>query len=238
MVVYLRPDTDNRKDPFPQDKIHPDLAKGKVKARLTESDFDVPTTITKQAGALYAHFTSYIAPDVFVPGNHEFDFGRNVFLERMGEARFPLFAANLQGPDGKPLPGVEYRLLDDEGNDVELGDPGEIVVKGPNVFQGYWHRPEDTQRAFVDGGWFKTGDVAVVEGDRKAGKSQGLLHGSLVRCGAAGVSVRGDRSTTLRVDRARGHEESTYEAEVCILWPLATTPFRGLARERQYKPSS
>ena len=69
------------------------------------------------------------------------------------------------GSIGKPLPGVEYRLLDDEGNDVELGDPGEIVVKGPNVFKGYWQRPEDTERAFVDGGWFRTGDVAVADED-------------------------------------------------------------------------
>jgi 5'-nucleotidase/UDP-sugar diphosphatase len=44
-------------------------------------------------------------PDVFVPGNHEFDFGRDVFLARMGEAKFPLFAANLQDPAGKGLPG-------------------------------------------------------------------------------------------------------------------------------------
>lgn len=44
-------------------------------------------------------------PDVFVPGNHEFDFGREVFQARMGEAKFPLFAANLMGPDGQPLPG-------------------------------------------------------------------------------------------------------------------------------------
>ena len=69
------------------------------------------------------------------------------------------------GSIGKPLPRVEYRLLDDEGNDVELGDPGEIVVKGPNVFKGYWQRPEDTERAFIDGGWFRTGDVAVADED-------------------------------------------------------------------------
>jgi long-chain acyl-CoA synthetase len=67
------------------------------------------------------------------------------------------------GSIGKPLPDVEYRLLDDDGRDVELGDPGEIVVRGPNVFKGYWHRPEDTERAFIDGGWFKTGDVAVAD---------------------------------------------------------------------------
>ena len=67
------------------------------------------------------------------------------------------------GSIGKPLPDVEYRLLDDEGNDVELGDPGEIAVRGPNVFKGYWQRPQDTERAFVDGGWFRTGDVAVAD---------------------------------------------------------------------------
>jgi long-chain acyl-CoA synthetase len=65
---------------------------------------------------------------------------------------------------GKPLPGVELRLVDDDGRDVELGDPGEIVVSGPNVFAGYWRRDEETKRSFVDG-WFKTGDVAVQDED-------------------------------------------------------------------------
>jgi len=69
------------------------------------------------------------------------------------------------GSIGKPLPEVEYRLLDEEGNDVEVGDPGEIVVRGPNVFKGYWQRPTDTERAFVEGGWFRTGDVAVADED-------------------------------------------------------------------------
>jgi long-chain acyl-CoA synthetase len=72
---------------------------------------------------------------------------------RMGGAPHP-------GSIGLPLPEVELRLVDEEGNDVELGDPGEIVVRGPNVFKGYWNRPEDTERAFRDG-WFRTGDVAV-----------------------------------------------------------------------------
>ena len=65
---------------------------------------------------------------------------------------------------GKPLPDVELRLVDDDGKDVELGDPGEIVVRGPNVFAGYWRRDDETARAFVDG-WFKTGDVAVQDED-------------------------------------------------------------------------
>jgi long-chain acyl-CoA synthetase len=64
------------------------------------------------------------------------------------------------GSVGMPLPEVELRLVDEEGNDVELGDPGEIVVRGPNVFRGYWRREEETKEAFFDD-WFRTGDVAV-----------------------------------------------------------------------------
>jgi long-chain acyl-CoA synthetase len=68
------------------------------------------------------------------------------------------------GSVGKALPGVEVRLVDEVGNDVEPGDPGEVVVRGPNVFKGYWQRPEETERAFVNG-WFRTGDVAVQDED-------------------------------------------------------------------------
>ena len=54
-------------------------------------------------GAHIIALTNMIRPDIFVPGNHEFDFGKAVFLQRMAEAKFPLFAANLRGADGKPL---------------------------------------------------------------------------------------------------------------------------------------
>ena len=66
------------------------------------------------------------------------------------------------GSVGKALPDVEFRLIDEAGSDVELGDPGEVVVKGPNVFKGYWKRPEETEKAFIDG-WFRTGDVGVLD---------------------------------------------------------------------------
>jgi long-chain acyl-CoA synthetase len=65
---------------------------------------------------------------------------------------------------GKPVPGVELRIIDEAGRDVEVGDPGEIVVRGPNVFKGYWRREDATSEAFVDG-WFRTGDVAVRDED-------------------------------------------------------------------------
>jgi long-chain acyl-CoA synthetase len=76
---------------------------------------------------------------------------------RMAEAPRP-------GSIGKPLPGVEIRLVDEAGGDVELGDPGEILARGPNVFKGYWNKDDETQRAFA-GEWFRTGDVAVQDED-------------------------------------------------------------------------
>ncbi len=70
------------------------------------------------------------------------------------------------GSIGRPLPGVEIRLVDEDGEDVEEGDPGEVIVRGPNVFRGYWNQPDETSRVLRDG-WFYTGDVAVAddEGD-------------------------------------------------------------------------
>ena len=65
---------------------------------------------------------------------------------------------------GRPLPDVELRLVDEDGDDVDEGDPGEIVVKGPNVFEGYWNRPDETAHALRDG-WFHTGDVGVADDD-------------------------------------------------------------------------
>jgi long-chain acyl-CoA synthetase len=65
---------------------------------------------------------------------------------------------------GLPLPGVEVRIVDGEGNDVAEGDPGEIVIRGPNVFRGYWNRPPEGEGTFRDG-WFRTGDVAYRDDD-------------------------------------------------------------------------
>lgn len=64
------------------------------------------------------------------------------------------------GSIGPPLPGVDVRLVDVDGADVAVGDPGEIWVRGPNVFTGYWDDPEATARVLQDG-WLRTGDVAV-----------------------------------------------------------------------------
>ena len=68
------------------------------------------------------------------------------------------------GSVGKPLPGVEVRLVDDRGRDVDLGDPGEVWVRGDNVFSGYWNDDAATAEALVDG-WLCTGDVGVFDED-------------------------------------------------------------------------
>ena len=69
------------------------------------------------------------------------------------------------GSIGPPLPGVEVRLVDADGNDVLDGDPGEILVRGPNVFAGYWDDPEATARVLDSDGWLHTGDIAVADDD-------------------------------------------------------------------------
>jgi long-chain acyl-CoA synthetase len=69
------------------------------------------------------------------------------------------------GSIGRPLPGVEVRLVDADGGDVLAGDPGELWVRGPNVFAGYWRDDEATEQALTGDGWLRTGDVAVVDDD-------------------------------------------------------------------------
>jgi len=68
------------------------------------------------------------------------------------------------GSIGPPLPGVDVRLVGDDGEDAFPGDPGEIWVRGQNVFAGYWDDADATDRVLVDG-WLRTGDVAVADDD-------------------------------------------------------------------------
>ena len=92
-------------------------------------------------GAHIIALTNMIAPDIFAPGNHEFDFGKAVFLERMGEATFPLYGANLRDADGAPLPGFKDRaILDFDG--VRIGLTGLAYEQSPRMSS-----PEDLRFA-------------------------------------------------------------------------------------------
>nr|XP_031292541.1 malonate--CoA ligase ACSF3, mitochondrial isoform X3 [Camelus dromedarius] len=111
----------------------------------------------------------------------------HTLLERYGMTEIgmalsnPLATARLPGSVGTPLPGVEVRIVSEnpqkdgcpyiihaEGNETETRvtpgfeeTEGELLVRGPSVFRGYWDKPEETKNAFTSDGWFKTGDTAV-----------------------------------------------------------------------------
>jgi long-chain acyl-CoA synthetase len=69
------------------------------------------------------------------------------------------------GSIGTPIEGVEMKVVDDAGNEVPQGEPGEILIRGHNVMKGYWNRAEATAAAIDADGWFRSGDVATVDTD-------------------------------------------------------------------------
>jgi long-chain acyl-CoA synthetase len=69
------------------------------------------------------------------------------------------------GSIGRPVPGIELRIVDENGDDVLLGDSGEIWIRGENIFAGYLNDPEATARVLTRDGWLRTGDIAVVDED-------------------------------------------------------------------------
>src|ERR687897_1584694 len=94
-----------------------------------------------------------------------------IFFQFYGQAESPMTVCVLRKEEhdrsrperlatcGRPVPWVHVKLLDDEGNEVPRGEPGEICVQGPLVMQGYWNKPEQTAEALA-GGWLHTGDIA------------------------------------------------------------------------------
>ncbi|QBY54369.1 long-chain fatty acid--CoA ligase [Cupriavidus oxalaticus] len=67
------------------------------------------------------------------------------------------------GTIGMPLPSTEVVIRDDDGKDVPLGQPGEICIRGPQVMAGYWNRPDETAKVMTPDGFFKTGDIGVMD---------------------------------------------------------------------------
>jgi long-chain acyl-CoA synthetase len=64
---------------------------------------------------------------------------------------------------GVPIPNTEMKIVDDDGNEVPIGEPGEILIRGPQVMAGYWQRPDETARVMTPDGFFKSGDVGVMD---------------------------------------------------------------------------
>jgi len=128
----------------------------------------------------------------------------NVFISnRPGAARC--------GASGVVVPGYEARLVDDAGQPVPEGAPGNLQVRGAGIFEGYWNRPEKTREAMLPGGWLATGDVYVCEDGvySHRGRSDDMLkvgaywvspvqveegvrtHPAVLDCAVAGLTVEG-----------------------------------------------
>ncbi|MFM0476010.1 long-chain fatty acid--CoA ligase [Paraburkholderia strydomiana] len=74
----------------------------------------------------------------------------------------PVTVTEYSGTIGLPLPSTEVSIRDDEGNEVPLGQPGEICIRGPQVMAGYWNRPDETAKVMTSDGFFRSGDVGFM----------------------------------------------------------------------------
>ncbi len=127
---------------------------------------DLPAEQAREIGAFVRLFVSGSAPlpaQIFEEFQERFG---HAPLERYGMSETlmnisnPYTGERRPGSVGLPLPGVSVRLLDPEGHPAAFGEVGEVHLKGPNIFAGYWRREDATRAAFVDG-YFRTGDLAT-----------------------------------------------------------------------------
>ena len=75
----------------------------------------------------------------------------------------PVDSTAYSGNIGLPMPGTEMKLIDDDGHEVPPGTPGEIAIRGPQVMAGYWQRPDETSKAMTPDGYFRSGDIGIVD---------------------------------------------------------------------------
>jgi long-chain acyl-CoA synthetase len=75
----------------------------------------------------------------------------------------PTNSHEFTGTIGVPIPGTRMMIIDDDGRPLPMGQAGEIAIQGPQVMAGYWQRPDETAKVMLPGGWFRTGDVGVMD---------------------------------------------------------------------------
>ncbi|MGI9288010.1 MAG: malonate--CoA ligase [Pseudomonadales bacterium] len=158
----------------------------------------------------------------------------HTILERYGMSETnmntsnPLHGERRAGTVGPPLPGVTVRVVDDAGACLEAGEIGNLQVKGPNVFSGYWRMPEKTAEDFTADGFFNTGDKATIDADGYVsivGRAK-----DLVICGGLNVYPK---EIELVIDDMAGVKESAVigvphadfgEAVVAVIVPDGNAP--------------
>jgi malonyl-CoA/methylmalonyl-CoA synthetase len=173
------------------DEFQPTLFFGvpTVYVRLLELPDDAARRIGGRA-RLFVSGSAPLPPRVFEAFRRRFG---HAVLERYGMTETLMTIGNpydgerRPGSVGRPFPGVEARIVDASGADVAEHETGELLVRGPSVFAGYWEQPEATRAAFSDG-WFCTGDLAS-----RAADGYVTLHGrasELILCGGFNVYPR------------------------------------------------
>jgi malonyl-CoA/methylmalonyl-CoA synthetase len=131
---------------------------------------ELPRELAAAVGARMRLFVSGSAPlPPAVFDEFRTRFGHTI-LERYGMSETlmnlsnPYAGERRAGSVGVPLPGLSARIVRTDGTEAAFDEVGELLVRGPNVFSGYWRQPEATAAAFADG-WFRTGDLAERSGD-------------------------------------------------------------------------
>jgi malonyl-CoA/methylmalonyl-CoA synthetase len=124
---------------------------------------------TRETCANMRLFVSGSAPLLLETFNEFTQRTGHTILERYGMSETTMLVSNpyegqrIGGTVGLPLPGVSVRIVRADGSTCDAGEIGDIQVKGPNIFKGYWRMPEKTREEFTDDGYFKTGDVGRFE---------------------------------------------------------------------------
>ena len=140
--------------------------------------------LTREACRRMRLFISGSAPLLIETFNAFRERSGQTILERYGMSETLMLTSNpcdgerRGGSVGVPLPGVELRVVDEQGEPSAQGEVGGIEVRGPNVFSGYWRMPEKTREEFTADGWFKTGDVGRIDTDgyvTVVGRSKDLI---------------------------------------------------------------
>ncbi|KAJ4957451.1 hypothetical protein NE237_024562 [Protea cynaroides] len=166
-------------------------------------------------------------------------------LERYGMTEFvmalsnPLRGMRKGGTVGKPLPGVEVKILAEDGSANSTTGIGELCVRSPSLFEEYWKKPEVTKESFTDGGFFKTGDTVMVDEDG--------YYIILGRTNADIMKVGGYKLSALEIEAVLlehpavseccvlGLSDKAYGEAVCaIIVPEADAKRRG---EEEFKPA-
>ena len=200
--------------------------------------------VAHEIGGLMRLFVSGSAPlpaQVF----EEFEalFGHRI-LERYGMSETimnisnPYWGERRAGTIGFPLPGISAKLMGPALEPVAQGETGEVYLKGPNIFAGYWGRPEATKDAFVEG-WFRTGDLGTISADgyfTLCGRKSDLIISGGFNIYPREIeeflqehSAVAEAAVVARPDKLRGEVPVAY---VALLAPVEVAELAALCREK------